>query len=588
LIEDSIKGLKCQTTHLKKNRTFTIAGITDSKIKDTKFEIEVDGATVKKSVFDYFKEKYPKIRLNQEYPCVKGINKNFYPLEVCLLIKNQESKASESEEIKRFLQDKSSKQKPNDRFKIIKDHLKVYADKANEYLASLGVSIDQELIQVDAKILPAPLIHYANRSISNWSLREMGKFIKGANIGSKWCLINIYADDKRDFSIKANDLIESLVSRGRERGMVLEEPIQRININYRGKNTLDFDLFKKLDRSVELLVVLLPDTHFAPNQIYDEIKSLSACRYGLKTQCLKKSKSYWYDRDNQIAYSAIINILLQINAKMGGINHTIDFSAIDFLKQSPQQKCMVVGLDVTHSGRGEVLKESIATCVTSYSDDYTSCHMEFKIQERSNLEIIDLTDMMKKSLNFFKSKRTVYPSKILVYRDGIGEGSFDEVIKTELRSIQNALKSLNIKAKVTIILVQKRHNTRFQLVDNPTQNVSSGTLVNSVIVNPKYSEFVLCSHSGNLGTTKPIKYEILHDENKLKLDEIYKMTYYFCHLYPDCVKPISIPMHCYYAHLSAYEVRSFIKHYYDQSTRTNSLEDLISVSEKLNGTLFYL
>jgi eukaryotic translation initiation factor 2C len=50
--------------------------------------------------------------------------------------------------------------------------------------------------------------------------------------------------------------------------------------------------------------------------------------------------------------------------------------------------------------------------------------------------------------------------------------------------------------KLTLVVVQKRHNTRLfpDNVDRVRQNVTPGTVIDTTIVHPNYTEFYLLAH----------------------------------------------------------------------------------------------
>ncbi|UYV78147.1 hypothetical protein LAZ67_16000273 [Cordylochernes scorpioides] len=60
--------------------------------------------------------------------------------------------------------------------------------------------------------------------------------------------------------------------------------------------------------------------------------------------------------------------------------------------------------------------------------------------------------------------------------------------------------------------------------------------------------FFLCSHKGIQGTSKPSKYCLLRDDNKLSREELIKATHALCHLYARCSRSISIPVMVHHAH----------------------------------------
>ena len=64
-------------------------------------------------------------------------------------------------------------------------------------------------------------------------------------------------------------------------------------------------------------------------------------------------------------------------------------------------------------------------------------------------------------------------------------------------------------------------------------------------------EFYLNSHAASLGTSKPTRYVLLHDEIGLKLSEVELLTFWLTHLYARCTKSVSIAAPAYYAHWAA-------------------------------------
>src|SRR5690554_3332794 len=82
------------------------------------------------------------------------------------------------------------------------------------------------------------------------------------------------------------------------------------------------------------------------------------------------------------------------------------------------------------------------------------------------------------------------PERILFYRDGVSEGQFAEVLKTEVAALQNACQRLeaDYRPKITFVVVQKRHHARFfpaKRTDGDQRgNCHPGTVVDTEIVHP--------------------------------------------------------------------------------------------------------
>lgn len=76
-----------------------------------------------------------------------------------------------------------------------------------------------------------------------------------------------------------------------------------------------------------------------------------------------------------------------------------------------------------------------------------------------------------------------------------------QVLNSELNAIRNACRSLqaDYQPKVTFLVVQKRHHTRFfptrdQDAD-AKKNVPAGTIVDTIITHPWETDFYLVSHA---------------------------------------------------------------------------------------------
>lgn len=147
----------------------------------------------------------------------------------------------------------------------------------------------------------------------------------------------------------------------------------------------------------------------------------------------------------------------------------------------------------------------------------------------------------------------------MYYRDGVSEGQFAEVLSIEMGAIRGALKAIygsNPPAKVTFIVVQKRHHTRFfptqrEFSEGKNNNIPAGTVIDKDIVHPFQYQFFLASHAAIQGVTKPCKYCVLINESNLSPDDLQAITFDLCHLFTRCNRSVSYPAPTYYAHLVA-------------------------------------
>lgn len=101
---------------------------------------------------------------------------------------------------------------------------------------------------------------------------------------------------------------------------------------------------------------------------------------------------------------------------------------------------------------------------------------------------------------------------------------------TSIRGAMQAVYGLKPKAKVTFVVVQKRHHTRFfpleqRFSEGKNQNIMAGTVVDKDIVHPFQYQFFMASHAAIQGVTKPTKYCVLINESKISPDDLQAMTY---------------------------------------------------------------
>lgn len=104
-------------------------------------------------------------------------------------------------------------------------------------------------------------------------------------------------------------------------------------------------------------------------------------------------------------------------------------------------------------------------------------------------------------------------------------GQFHTVIKDELPLIRAACARFGeYRPKITIIIVGKRHHTRFY----PTEadkadglgNPAPGTVVDRGVTSVYDFDFYLQAHSGLQGTTRPAHYYVIHDKNNFTSDAL--------------------------------------------------------------------
>lgn len=166
---------------------------------------------------------------------------------------------------------------------------------------------------------------------------------------------------------------------------------------------------------------------------------------------------------------------------------------------------------------------------------------------------------MIKALNTFKKYNNCYPKKIVVYRDGVGEGQLQFVHTHEVNEVKRQLQTVYPSpedVKMAYIVVTKKINTR--LFAN-RQNPPPGTIVDDVITEPSKFDFFLVAQQVNQGTVTPTAYNVIEDTSGLDVDKLQRLTYKLCHLYFNWSGTVRVPAPCQYAHKLAVLVSQAIR-----------------------------
>lgn len=354
-------------------------------------------------------------------------------------------------------------------------------------------------------------------------------------------------------------------------GIMMDQPQRFITLPVY-PNTQQHIIFNSLKdkfqsvKDYDLIIVIFSDR---VNHLYATVKEVAELNVGCLTQCFLSKHLTNERRPISNNLSTVTNLLLKINAKLNGVNHKL-VSKPQFLKGH----VMVMGADVTHpSPQNKNKLPSFAAVTASHDTDFFKYNYKCQIQTREMIEDLSLIVLEQLEYNFKTTGMT--PDHIIVFRDGISEGDFDNMRQSEVKEIKQACAKFGTKnkkkytPKITFIVVMKRHHTRFfptdardAFADRKFLNIPAGTCVDNGITHPKalnFKDFYLASHAAIQGVTKPAKYCTIYDDANLSYDDIEEFAYYLCHMYSRCARSVSYPAPTYYAHLAAERTKKFFE-----------------------------
>lgn len=173
------------------------------------------------------------------------------------------------------------------------------------------------------------------------------------------------------------------------------------------------------------------------------------------------------------------------------------------------------------------------------------CTENQKINTESYQIITAMEDMAFERIKaYWKANKKSLPTSILYYRDGVSSSQYGDIKSKEVQAIRGAFEKAkeklkikgsdkDIKLQITAVIVSKRHHTRFYPESNAKEkiekmekngNVLPGTVVDSGVTSPYYFDFLLVSHAGIKGTSKPAHYFVLENEMKFTAEELQNLV----------------------------------------------------------------
>jgi len=230
---------------------------------------------------------------------------------------------------------------------------------------------------------------------------------------------------------------------------------------------------------------------------------------------------------------------------------------------------MIFGIDVTHPSPGSSqTAPSIAGVVASVDAKFSQYPASIRAQARRVEIVAELEEMVVERVQLWqKRNQNGLPNKVIVYRDGVSEGEYGNVINKECASFKAAFNRLygntEKQPKMTFVVVGKRHHTRFYPTqpgdaDVKTGNPKAGTVVDRGVTGARLFDFFLIAHQGLQGTSRPAHYVVLKDENKFGADQLQTLTHNLCYTFARATRSVSLCPPAYYADLLCERGRAYL------------------------------
>ena len=330
--------------------------------------------------------------------------------------------------------------------------------------------------------------------------------------------------EKSNYS-DAENLYNNLSKASKAFGLKIAEP-EWIEMPNKSKakdwtDTAD-DYFGEGKNDYDFVVFLLGKN----DSIYTDLKIHSLCTNGYVSQVVK-AKSI----QKKGVMSVCSKILLQINAKLGGISYK---ASID--QAIKDSKLMVVGVDSSHiKGEGTGV-----AMVATINDSFTNFYNQEKIIEEENKEQLEfcVSSFIKEAIAVYKKEnKNQIPKGIIIYRQGVSLQQ-KEYLKKEIRQIDDFCGD---KILYYYILVNTKTTFKFfETSEDDYFNPGSGLLVIDGVTNRNFFEFYIQPQEVTQGSATPTCFHVAY--GNLDFPELIpKFTFDLCHIYSNWQGTVRMP-----------------------------------------------
>ena len=343
---------------------------------------------------------------------------------------------------------------------------------------------------------------------------------------------------KRNYD-DAEHLYNTLDKASKGYGISIGEPEwiemdDRSNYNEWIKLTKDYMNSKN---NYKFVVFLLGNNDY----IYSKLKTHSLCTNGYVSQVIKVKSL------QKNAMSVCSKILLQINAKLRGVNYKIKFD-----KAIQDRDIMVIGVDSSHIKGKRTGVAMVATMDNNFTDFFNTQEIIKEQKEESKEEKKEKTKeenkgklefrvsaFIEEAINAYKKEnKGNKPKNLIIYRQGVSLHQKED-LKNEVINIEKVCKLNNIL--YYYVLVNTKVNYKFFAQENRQYyNPDPGLLVIDGVTHSNLFEFYIQPQFVTGGSATPTCFHVAYGNMNFP-EFLPKFTYDLCHLYSNWQGPVRIP-----------------------------------------------
>jgi aubergine-like protein len=510
------------------------------KIDDILFDRDPKKQTINyngKSInlIEYYNKKY-KIKIKDEkQPLIVVHSKtkngepqnNYFVPELCFLENLEDSAKKDGNFMKLLAQ--YTKLDPSDRVKKTNEFIKLLEDPSKDPKHPEKLSAKEKSNIYGIKVKPVDELFTGYIMSETKLLGGNNKPInpsKPFDVLQKKSMLNWVCFYEKSNYNDAENLFNTLTKASKGYKLKIEEPewVEMPNKSSARDWTDTADDYVGNGKKDYSFVVFLIGRN---DYIYSDLKKHSLCKNGYVSQVVKAKNI-----QGKRAMSVCSKILLQINAKLGGISYKADVD-----KEIKNRKIMVIGVDSSHT-RKRTGVAMVASINESFTDFYNKEQI-IKEENKAQLQFC-VSSFIAEAVSEYNKKNKEIPKSIIIYRQGVSLHQKLQ-LKEEILQIEEMCKTKNIL--FYYILVNTKTTYKFFEVDESEEefyNPESGLLVLDGVTNRNYFEFYIQPQQVTGGSATPTCFHVAYGNMDFP-EMIPKFTFDLCHIYSNWQGTVRIP-----------------------------------------------
>lgn len=387
------------------------------------------------------------------------------------------------------------------------------------------MSIAPDLLNIEGRKLKKPDIHFGDGGVKidrDFANKLRDRLFRPDAL-DHWYVISTERDSQ-----SARNFVQSIKRSVR---MPISEP-QYVRIRYDQKEELIREIENIARKDPQLIMVIA-----ANNQAdrYQAIKKKCCIDRAIPTQVVVAKT---INRNNVMSIAT--KVAVQMCCKIGGAPWAI---------KVPLTGMLTIGYDVSYDTKD---KKICFGALVATLDQHQSIFFSVVSQHNDGEQLSKTFNVnVMQAIKEYTKVNGAAPTKVLIYRDGVGDGQIRHVLDHEKGPLERNLKeNFGEDFRFAFIIVNKKTNTRFFTANDRGKghsNPEPGTVVDTAITLPERYDFYLVPTSVRQGTVSPTYFNVIYDTLGLPAARLQTLTYFLCHGYYNWTDAIAVPAVCKYA-----------------------------------------